>query len=50
MGKIMFAVNLVNNKVVGNLIILLMSNFQGNRLNCLIVIAVRSWSLEILIL
>ena len=42
MGKIMFAVNLVNNKVVDNLLILLVSNFHGNRLNALGVIAVRS--------
>ena len=46
----MFAVNLVNNKVVDNLLILLVSNFHGNRLNGLRVIAVGSWSLEMLIL
>ena len=46
----MFAVNLVNNKVVDNLLILLVSNFHGNRLNGLRVIAVRSWSPKILIL
>ena len=37
-----FTVNLVNNKVVGNLLIFLVSNFYGNRLNGLGVIAVRS--------
>ena len=42
MGKMMFAVNLVNNKVVDNLLILLVSNFDGNRLNGLRVIAIRS--------
>ena len=46
----MFAVNIVNNKVVDNLLILLVSNFHGNRLNGLRVIAVRSWSSEMLIL
>ena len=46
----MFAVNLVNNKVVDNLIILLVSNFYGNKLNGLRVIVVGSWSLEMLIL
>ena len=50
MGKAIFAVNLVNNKVVDNLLILLESNFHGNRLNGLGVIAIRSWSLEMLIL
>ena len=50
MGKMMFAVNLVNNKVVYNLLILLMSNFHGNRINGLRVIVVRSWSPEMLIL
>ena len=50
MGKIMFAVNLVNNKVVDNLLILFLSNFHGNRLNALRVIAIRSWSPEMLIL
>ena len=50
MGKMMFAVNLVNNKVIDNLLILLVSNFHGNRLNGLRVIAVRIWSLEMLIL
>ena len=40
MGKMMFVVNLVNNKVVDNLLILLVSNFHGNRLNGLRVIAV----------
>ena len=48
MGKMMFVVNLVNNKVVYNLLILLVSNFYGNRLIGLRVISVRSWSSEIL--
>ena len=46
----MFAVNLVNNKVVDNLLILLVSNFHDNRLNVLRVIVVGSWSPEMLIL
>ena len=46
----MFAVNLVNKKFVDNLLILLVSNFHGNRLNGLRVIAIRSWSPEMLIL
>ena len=50
MGKMMFAVNLANKKGVYNLLILLMLNFYGNRLNGLRVIAVRSWSPEMLIL
>ena len=50
MGNMMFAMNLVNNKVVDNLLILLVSNFHGNRLNGLRVIAVRSWSPEMFIL
>ena len=50
MGKMMFVVNLVNNKVVDNLLILLVSNVHGNRLNGLRVIAVGSWSPEMLIL
>ena len=50
MGKIMFAVNLVNNKVLDNLLILLVLNFHSNRLNGLRVIAVGSWSPEMLIL
>ena len=50
MGKVMFAMNIVHNKVVYNLLILLVSNFHGNRLNDLRVIAVRSWSPEMLIL
>ena len=37
----MFDVNLVSNKVVDNLLILLVSNFHVNRLNGLRVIAVR---------
>ena len=43
---IIFPVKLVINKVVDNLFILLMSNFHGNRLNGLGVIAVRSLLLE----
>ena len=50
MGKMMFAVNLVNKKVVDNLLILLVSKFHGNRLNGLRVIAVGSWSPKMLIL
>ena len=50
MGKMIFAVNIVNNKVVDNLLILLVSNFYGKRLNDLRVIAVRSWSAKMLIL
>ena len=50
MGKMMFVVNLVNNKVVDNLLILLVSNFHSNRLNDLRVIAVRSWSPKMLTL
>ena len=50
MGKMMFVVNLVNNKVVDNLLILLVSNVHGNRLNGLRVIAVGSWSPKMLIL
>ena len=50
MGKMMFALNLVNNIVVDNLLILLVSNFHANRLNSLRVIAVRSWSPKMLIL
>ena len=46
----MFAVNLINRKVVDNLLIFLVSNFHGNRLNGLRVIAVGSWSPEMLIL
>ena len=50
MGKIIFAVNLVNNKLVDNLLILLVSNFHGNRTNGLRVIVVGSRSPEMLIL
>ena len=45
-----FAIKMVSNKVVDNLLILLVSNFHSNRLNGLTVIAVRSWSPEMLIL
>ena len=40
MGKVMFVVNVVNNKVVYNLLILVVSNFHDNRLNSLRIIAV----------
>ena len=50
MGKMMFAVNLVNNKVVDNLLILLVSNVYANKLNGLRVIAIGILSLEMLIL
>ena len=50
MGKMMFVVNLVNNKVVYILLILLVSNFPGSRLNGLRVIAVGSWSPKMVIL
>ena len=50
MGKMMFAVNIVINKVVDNLLILLVSNFHSNRLNGLRVIAIRSWSPEMLVI
>jgi hypothetical protein len=40
MVKIMFTMNLVNNKVIDNLLILLMLNCYGCRLNGLRVIAV----------
>ena len=50
MGKMMFAVNLDNKKVVDNLLILLVSNVQDNRLNGLRVMAIAIWSLEMLIL
>ena len=50
MGKVMFAVNLVNNKVVDKLLIFLVSNFHGNRINGLTVIAIKSWSPEVLTL
>ena len=39
---ITFSVKLVINKVVDNLLILLVSNFHGNRLNGLGVIAIKS--------
>jgi hypothetical protein len=50
MMKMMFAANLVYNKVVDNLLILLFSNFHGNRPNGLRVIHVSSWSSEMLVL
>ena len=50
MTKMMFVVNLVNNKVVDNLLTLLGSNFHGNRLNGLRVTAVGNWSPEMLVL
>ena len=42
MGKTIFVVNIINNKVIDNLLILLVSNFHGNRKNGLRVIVVRS--------
>ena len=42
--------NLVNDKVVNNLLILLVSNFHGSTLNGLSVIAMKSWSSEMLTL
>ena len=50
MGKMMFSMNLVNKKVVDNLLILLVSNVHGNRLNGLGLMAVRSWSPKMLTL
>ena len=50
MGKVVFVMNLIKNKVVDNLLILPMSNFHGNKLNGLRVIVVTSWSLEVLTL
>jgi hypothetical protein len=44
MMKMMFAVNLVYNKVVDNLLILLVLKFHDNRQNGLRVIAVGIWS------
>ena len=44
---ITFPMKLVINKVVYNLLILLVSNFHGNRLNGLGVIAVRSMLLDL---
>ena len=49
MGKMMFALNLVNNKVIDNLLILVVSNFYGNRPNGLRVIAIGSLSPEMLV-
>ena len=45
-----FAIKMVSNKVVDNLLILLVSNFHANKLNGLRFIAVRSWSPEMLTL
>ena len=50
MGKMMFAVNLVNNKIVDNLLILLVSHLHSNRLSGVRVIDVRTGSSEMLIL
>ena len=50
MVKTLFVVNIVNNKVVDNLLILLVSNVHGNRLNGLGLMAVRSWSPKMLTL
>ena len=46
---ITFTVKLVFNKVVDNLLILLVSNFDGNRLNGLGVIAVRNLLSDLLV-
>jgi hypothetical protein len=48
--KMMFTENFVYKKVVDNLLILLVSNCYGNRPNGLRVIAVGSWSSEMLVL
>ena len=48
--KIKFAVNLVNNKVVNNLLILLVLKFHGHRPNGLRVIAVRNLLSDLLVL
>ena len=48
--KMKFAVNLVNNKVVYNLLILLVLNLYGDRTNGLRVIVVRSLLLDLLVL
>jgi hypothetical protein len=50
MMKMMFAVKLVNNKVVDNLLILLVFNFHGNRSNGLRIVAVGNWSSEMPVL
>ena len=46
---ITFLVKLVINKAIDNLLILLVSNFHGNRLNGLGVIAVRSLLSDLLV-
>ena len=46
----MCTVEMVHKKVVGNLFIYLVLKFQGNRPNGLGVMAIRSWSLEMLTL
>ena len=45
-----FSVKLVNNKVVDNLLILLVLKFNGHRPNCLRLIAVRSLLSDLLVL
>jgi len=45
-----FAIKMVNNKVVWNFFIYLVSKFLGNMTNDLRVIAIRSWSSEMLTL
>jgi hypothetical protein len=50
MMKMMFSMNIVYNKVVDNLLILLVLNFHGNRPNGLRVIAVGSWTSEMPVL
>ena len=48
--KMKFVVNFVNNKVVDNLLILLVLKFYGHRPNGLRVIAVRSLLSDLLVL
>ena len=48
--KMKFAVNLVNNKLVYNLLILIFLKFHGHRPNGLRVIAVRSLPSDLLVL
>ena len=49
-GKMRFVVKIVNNKVIENFFIYLLSKVQGNRPNGLGVMAIRSWSPEMLTL
>ena len=48
--KMKFVVNLVNNKVVDNLLIFLVQKFHGHRPNGLRVIAIRSLLSDLLVL